>query len=112
MANRPSAVDLAYYSYILAIASAAVLVLTLLVGLIPIDALDFLGNIVWLALPLSAIGLAMALLARSEFRRRDPGADWWRKMRIGLRINGLALAFMVLLSLLVVALALIPGLGR
>ena len=110
MANRPSAVDLAYYSYILAIASAAVLVLTFIIGMI--DALGFLTKIVWLTLPISAIGLTLALLARSEFKRRDPGVEWIQKMRIGLRINGLALIFMVMAVLLNTAIALIPSLAR
>ena len=50
MADRPDSHDLAQYSYILAFTSAGLLLLVFLVGLIPIDALGVLSNLVWLVL--------------------------------------------------------------
>ena len=112
MADRPDSHDLAQYSYILAFTSAGLLLLVFLVGLIPIDALGVLSNLVWLVLPTSAIGLSLAFMARGEFRRQDPGKDWMNRMQVGLRINALALAFMVLLAIVVVGIGFVQGIGR
>ena len=111
MANRPDPRDLAYYSYILAFASAGLLLMTFLVGLIPVDALGILSNLVWLVLPMSGIGLALALMARPSFKLEDPGKAWTSKLRVGLRINALALIFMVLLAILAIGLSVVKGIG-
>jgi hypothetical protein len=111
MSNRPDPRDLAQYSYILAFASAGLLLLSFLMGLLPGESLDVLGNLVWLVLPISGIGVALALMARTEFKRQDPGKEWMGKMRTGLRINALALVFMVLLALMVIGLSIMQAVG-
>lgn len=99
MPNRLDSRDLAQYSFIAAIGSAGIVLLVLIIGLIPVDSVKILSNLAWLALPLSAAGLTMALLARTDFKRKDPGPEWWSRMRVGLRINTLTLAALLLLML-------------
>jgi hypothetical protein len=94
---RLDARNLAQTSYVIAFVTAAIILLVVIIGLIPSDALRIVAHIAWLALPSSAIGLAMALMARTDFQRSDPGAEWWNRMRVGLRINAFALATMLLL---------------
>ena len=97
--SKLDAKDLAQFSYIAAFSSAGIILLVLIVGIIPLEALKILSHLAWLALPISAIGVAMALMARSDFKRRDPGPESWQRVRVGLRINALSLGALVLLML-------------
>ena len=114
MANRPDPHDLAYYSYILAITSSGLLLLVFVVSLAAraaaIPALGILINLIWLVIPSSSIGLALALMARADFRQQEPGKEWTNKVRVGFRINALALAFMLLWTIVIV-LVRVLGLG-
>lgn len=99
MTARYDARDLAQTSYIIAFVTAAILLLVFFIGLIPFNAVKMFAHVAWLALPTSAVGIALALMARTDFRRQDPGAEWWGRMRVGLRINTMGLITILLLML-------------
>jgi hypothetical protein len=109
MANRPDPRDLAQYSYILALTSDGLLLFAFLVLIIPGDSLDFLGQLVWLVFPSSGIGLALALMARADFKRQPPDKKWIDRMRTGLRINALALVLMLLFLIVAAIVPLVLG---
>jgi hypothetical protein len=100
--------DLAAYSYYLAIASAAIMILAMLLAFIPIRFLAPLVHVIWLTLITSAAGTFLAVTARNEFKRHPPTEDEERHARIGLRVNVAALLFTLLL---VVAVLLVNMLG-
>ena len=117
MTSQLDARNLAQYSYVTAFITATILLLVLIIGLIPFDAVKVLSHVAWAALPTSAIGLAFALMARTDFRQNDPGKEWWNRMRVGMRINAFALVAMLMLTLIAVglpalmAIASAPGAG-
>lgn len=110
MANRPDPRTFAEWSYYLAIASAAILLMAFLLGLTRVAALQPLVNIVWLALITSATGTFLAAAARSDFKRNPPDEVDQQRARTGLRVNLLALILMFVLMLILVLIRLLPQL--
>ena len=111
MANRPDPGAFATYSYYLAFASAAILLLAFLIGLVPSDALKPMAHIIWLALLTSAIGAFLAFAARSDFRHQSGAPEDERRARTGLRVNLAVLVFMVLLLIFIFMMRLLSGGG-
>lgn len=102
MGENRGAPDLATYSYYLAYASAAIMILAMLFAFIPVRFLAPLVHIIWITLITSAAGTFLAATARGEFKRRPPTEQEERRARIGLRVNIAALLFVLLLALAVV----------
>lgn len=105
--NRPDPVTFAEGSYILAFASAFIIMLALILGLHAFDSLAMLRQIVWLALVTSAVGVFLSYAARQDFKRYSGPEDAIRKARVGWRVNLAVLIFMLIITLV----AIIQGLG-
>jgi hypothetical protein len=109
--KRPDPGLLAEISYYLAFASTGLLLLTFLLGLARVEALRPLGQLIWLVLITSAAGTFLGFAARSDFKRIEPTDRDVRRLRLGLRVNLMALGFMVLFVLFVIVVALLPNVG-
>jgi archaellum biogenesis protein FlaJ (TadC family) len=105
--NRPDPVTFAEGSYILAFASAFIMMLAFILGLRAFDSVAMLRQIVWLALFTSGVGVFLSYAARQDFKRYSGPADAIRKARVGWRVNLAVLIFM----LVVTVIAIIRGLG-
>jgi hypothetical protein len=90
------------YTYYLAFATSAILIVAFILGLKWFDGIAILRNVVWLALITSALGTFFGLAARSEWKRREPSPEERNLVKIGLRTNIAALAFMILAVILAV----------
>jgi hypothetical protein len=107
MANRPDPVQFARISYYLAIATATILGLTVLLGMLRIG----MTWIVWIALITSAVGAFLAWAARSDFKV-TPGPTQAVKMaRSAWRVNFYALLLLILSLLLMFGLRYFLGSG-
>jgi magnesium-transporting ATPase (P-type) len=105
--NRPDPVTFAEGSYILAFASAFIIMLAFILGLHAFDSLAMLRQIVWLALLTSGVGVFLSYAARQDFKRYSGPEDAIRKARVGWRVNLAILVFMLIVTLV----AIIQGLG-
>jgi archaellum biogenesis protein FlaJ (TadC family) len=105
--NRPDPVTFAEGSYILAFASALIIMLAFILGLHAFDSMAMLRQIVWLALITSGVGVFLSFAARQDFKRYSGPEDAVRKARVGWRVNLAVLVFM----LIVTVIAIIRGLG-
>lgn len=111
MTNRPDTRTLAAYSYYLALASAGVMMLSLLLGLIPGRVIGILQNVIWLVVITSALGTFCGFAARSDLKLDGGSEEDRRNARVGLRVNLAALIVMLLMVVFVVVLNLLPGIG-
>lgn len=103
--KRPDPATFAEASYILAIASVLILLLSYVLSWI--SAVGFLSRIVWLALITSAVGAFLAYAARQDFKHIDaPEADI-KRARAGWRVNLAVLVLMLVLALIAIVAALI-----
>jgi hypothetical protein len=102
MSNRPNPYTFAEFSYMLAFASAIILLVAFVLGFRIFDAIGFLRNIVWLSLVTSAVGLFLAWAARSDFRRHPAPPDIDRKARVAFRINLVTLVLMLILLMITI----------
>jgi hypothetical protein len=100
--NRPDPVTFAKYSYILAFVSSGILTVTIILGLIPGDAIAPLRQVMWLALFTSAVGTFLGYAARSDFKRNPVGDDLMRKAGVGFRINLIAFVVMLLVAIIAI----------
>ena len=105
--NRPDPVTFAEGSYILAFASAFIILLTFILGFRAFDSVALLRQIVWLALLTSGVGVFLSYAARQDFKRYSGPDDAVRKARVGWRVNLAVLVFMVIIALI----AIVRGLG-
>jgi archaellum biogenesis protein FlaJ (TadC family) len=105
--NRPDPVTFAEGSYILAFASAFIMMLAFVLGLRAFDSVAMLRQIVWLALFTSGVGVFLSYAARQDFKRYSGPADAIRKARVGWRVNLAVLIFMLVIALV----AIVKGLG-
>ena len=105
--NRPDPVTFAEGSYILAFASAFIIMLAFILSLHAFDSMAVLRHIVWLALITSAVGVFLGFAARQDFKRYSGPEDAIRKARVGWRVNLAVLVFMLVITFI----AIIRGLG-
>nr|MBN1229669.1 hypothetical protein [Anaerolineae bacterium] len=106
--KRPDPAMFVEISYYLAFASTGILLMTFILGVLRIEALRPLGQLIWLALITSAVGTFLAFAARSEYKKAEPTDEEAYKLRIGLRVNLATLAFMIIFALFVIVVALLP----
>lgn len=112
MTEGPDPKLFATISYYLGFASALILVVTYLLGLLTPGRQSPVGQIVWLALITSAVGVVLAWMARVEFQRMGTATpDDERHYKLGLRVNVMVLAFMTLLVIFVAIISLSPNIG-
>lgn len=112
MSNRPDPVQFARYSYILAIVSAGILGLTLVLSMIPNTVTkDIAGIIVWVVLLTGSIGAFMGYTANTDFKAQSVPDDISGKARIGFRVNLAALITTLLLAILSIGIALLVKMG-
>lgn len=102
--ENSNAVRFIEIGYILAIVSSSIIFLSLLFGLL---GLNFLANIVWLALITAGVGLFLSILGRNEFNSRGGvPEDLAVKSRVGFRINLGILAIMLFIVIFYIIFAL------
>jgi hypothetical protein len=99
MSKRPDPAQFASYSYLLAVVSAGILTLALLLGWIPGDTTENISRvIVWIALPTSSIGAFLGYAANADFKAQSAPEEIAKKARTGLRINLLIVLVMLLMA--------------
>lgn len=103
MNNRPDPETFARYSYYLAYASSAIILLSLIFWIIPGPVGTVLSNMVWLALVTGIAGTFMALAARSDFKRVPASEEAAHAAKFGLRLNLLTTVVVILFAVIAIA---------
>lgn len=100
--NRPDPVSFAEASYVLAFVSSGILALTLLLGILPFQALRSFQHILWFALFTSAIGTFLGFAARRDFEQEPASEEIMNKAKIGFRTNRAILILMAIIALIAI----------
>ncbi len=111
MSNRPDPVLFARYSYYLAFASAAILLIAFIISVashvVQSDLPGILIHVVWLALITGGVGTFLAYAARSDFKRNPGPAEAVIQARIGWRVNLGALAVLAVSAFFIIIIRLL-----
>lgn len=108
--NRPDPVMFTRWSYYLALTTSGLLLLTIALSFVPLEAIRTLPRLtVALALITSAVGTFMAWAARKDFATNPGPDDVMSMLNVAWRLNRLSLILIAILAVLALVFALVQN---